>query len=249
MYGSNLTYCDNHKSGSGHRRVLWGCKTIAVMSWMQMRYAFWDPRDVRMKWAIKHFANMCRWIRDILRELYDPAFEKVNGGAGCSEERRLAVVWVARRPSGHFLTLLRHFILQPKHGSLSTVSVLLDDVLLHRRLHHSPLLRPQCEYIYQPNNWKMKVLRSSTIIFSWFSFMYRIATIFCTLPMMIPAILKPTARIWVSIQSNVQFGYVFMVIHTWTTIQLGSLLVRSSSISSTMKLIYATRVLPSRSID
>jgi len=37
MQGMTLWKCDNHKSGNGRRRVLWGCKIIAAMSWMQMR--------------------------------------------------------------------------------------------------------------------------------------------------------------------------------------------------------------------
>lgn len=53
------------------------------------------------------------------------------------------MVWVAEKPFGYFLTLLWHFILQTKHGYSSMVSLLLDDLLLHRGLHHSTPLWPQ----------------------------------------------------------------------------------------------------------
>ena len=49
------------------------------------------------------------------------------------------------------------------------------------------------------------VLRSSMIVFYFHSFMNRIMTLFFTLPTMIPAIQKPTARMRVTIQSNLQF--------------------------------------------
>jgi len=61
----------------------------------------------------------------------------------CPRTSRLGMVWVARRPSRRFLRLLQQFILLTKHGSLSTVSLLLEDVLLHWRVNHSPLSRPQ----------------------------------------------------------------------------------------------------------
>jgi len=58
---------------------------------------------------------------------------------------QLVMVWVARRPSRHFLTLSRHFILLKQHGSLSTVSLLLEDVLLHRHSHHLTQSRLQIQ--------------------------------------------------------------------------------------------------------
>jgi hypothetical protein len=41
-----------------------------------------------------------------------------------------------------------------------------------------------------------------------------ISTLFFTLPMMIAVILKQTARMRELIQSNIQFGYIFMVLLT-----------------------------------
>jgi len=55
----------------------------------------------------------------------------------------LATVRVAEEQSRRLLTLLRNVILLMKHGYLSIVSLLLEDILLHQRLHHSPLLQPQ----------------------------------------------------------------------------------------------------------
>ena len=57
------------------------------------------------------------------------------------------------------------------------------------------------------------VVRSSTIGFYFHSFIHCIATRIFTLPMMIQAIQTPTARMHGSIQSNLQFGDVFMVHH------------------------------------
>jgi len=95
----------------------------------------------------------------------------------------------------------------------------------------------------------MMILRSSMIVFHFHSFMNRITTLFFTLPTMIPAIQKPTAWRCVSIPSNHRFGHVFVVLHTWRTVQLASLLVTSISMSSTMKSIYGHRFLARRSID
>ena len=72
--------------------------------------------------------------------------------------------------------------------------------------------------MYQPNNCQMMVLQSSITVFYFHSFMNRITTHFFTLPTMIPAIQKRTARMSVLIQSNLQFGHVFVVLHTWTTV-------------------------------
>jgi hypothetical protein len=82
-------------------------------------------------------------MREILRKWYDTLLENVNRGAAVSEDSRLVKVSVDKIPSRRFLMLLRQFIVLMTHGSSSTVSLLLEDVLLHRRLHHSPLSRPQ----------------------------------------------------------------------------------------------------------
>jgi len=108
-----------------------------------MRYAFRDPRDVEIERASKHFANVWRRMREILWEWYDPLLEKVNRSAAFSKDSRLVMVWVGKRPSTHFLTLLRQFILLTKHGSSSTVYILLEDVLLHWGLDYPPPSRPQ----------------------------------------------------------------------------------------------------------
>jgi len=55
---------------------------------------------------------------------------------------------------------------------------------------------------------------------------------------MIPAVQMPTAEMRQSIQGNLQLGRVFIALHTWTTIWRASLVVTTSSISSTMRLIY-----------
>jgi len=55
----------------------------------------------------------------------------------------LVKVRVAKRPSRHFSMLFQHSIVLTKHGYSSIVSYLLEDVLLHRPLHHSALLPPQ----------------------------------------------------------------------------------------------------------
>jgi hypothetical protein len=51
--------------------------------------------------------------------------------------------WVAKRPSICFWMLLEYFILLTKHSSLSTLSLLLQDILWHWRLYQSSLSRPQ----------------------------------------------------------------------------------------------------------
>ena len=62
------------------------------------------------------------------------------------------------------------------------------------------------------------VLGLSTIVFYFHPFENHIATLFFTLLTMIPEIQKPTTTMHVSTQSNLQFGHVFMVLHTWTTV-------------------------------
>jgi hypothetical protein len=61
-------------------------------------------------------------------------------------------------------------------------------------------------------------LQLSTLVFYFHSFMNHITTCFFTLSTMIPVIHKTIARMRVSIQSNLQFGHVFVVLHTWTTV-------------------------------
>jgi len=55
----------------------------------------------------------------------------------------LPTVWVAKEPLRCFLMLLEQFILPMRHGFSRTVSVLLENVILHWHLHHSPLSRTQ----------------------------------------------------------------------------------------------------------
>jgi hypothetical protein len=73
-------------------------------------------------------------------------------------------------------------------------------------------------YRYQPNNCQMMVLRVSTIVFYIQSFINRITTHYFTLPTIIAAIQKLTARLPVSIQSNLHFVPRFVLLHTWTTV-------------------------------
>ena len=54
---------------------------------MQMRYAFWDPRDVEIVRAIKHFPNVWRMMREILQEWYDSVLDNVNQGGAFSENQ------------------------------------------------------------------------------------------------------------------------------------------------------------------
>jgi len=48
------------------------------------------------------------------------------------------MIWGAKNPSRGFLMLWWQFILLMKHGYLSTVFLLLKDILLHWCFHHSP---------------------------------------------------------------------------------------------------------------
>jgi len=57
----------------------------------------------------------------------------------------LVLEWVSNSPSRCFLTLLHHFLLLTKHRLLSTVSLLLECIVLHRRLRHLPLSWPHIE--------------------------------------------------------------------------------------------------------
>jgi len=60
-----------------------------------------------------------------------------------------AITWVCELLLKHFRILMRHIILVTKPGDSSTVSVLLEDVLLHSHSHPSPPLRSYRNvYIY-----------------------------------------------------------------------------------------------------
>jgi hypothetical protein len=48
--------------------------------------------------------------------------------------------------------------------------------------------------------------------------MNRVLILVFTLMAIIPAKQKPTARVGVSIQSDLQITFGFMVLHTWTTV-------------------------------
>jgi len=72
---------------------------------------------------------------------------------------QLVKVSAPKRRSRCLITLLRHFILLTKHGSSSTVSLLLEDVVLHQHLHHSPPSRSQ---------WKNSIRISRTAARCWF---------------------------------------------------------------------------------
>jgi len=104
-------------------------------------------------------------------------------------------------------------------------------------------------YTYQPNICQMMVLRSSTWVFCFHSFMNHITTHFFTLPTIIPAIQKPTATMHILIEINLQFRQVFRVLHTRTTFSPANLSVTSIWISSTMKFIHSYCVPARRSID
>jgi len=56
---------------------------------------------------------------------------------------QLAISWIAKSQLRCWLTFLRHFIFLTQHESLSTVSLLLEEVLLHRRWYHSQQSWPQ----------------------------------------------------------------------------------------------------------
>jgi hypothetical protein len=61
-------------------------------------------------------------------------------------------------------------------------------------------------YTYQLNNCQMMVLQSIMIVVYFYSFVTRIMTCFFFLPMMILTIQQLTAKMHVSIQSNIHFG-------------------------------------------
>jgi len=71
----------------------------------------------------------------------------------------------------------------------------------------------KCKYKYLFNNCPMMVVGSSTTVFYVHSYVNLIATHFFTILTMVPAIQKPTARMHVSIPSNLLFGHVFMVLY------------------------------------
>jgi hypothetical protein len=51
-WSGTIANTTNHKSDDGHWSVWLRFKTIAVMRWMLMWYAFWDRRDVDIERAI-----------------------------------------------------------------------------------------------------------------------------------------------------------------------------------------------------
>jgi len=104
-------------------------------------------------------------------------------------------------------------------------------------------------YINQRNNPQTAALRLSTIVFYFHLFMNHILILFFTLQTTIPATKKPTPKMCVLIQSNLQFGHESMVLHTWATRSLASLLIKSMSLPSTMKLINGLTFPGRRSID
>jgi len=65
----------------------------------------------------------------------------------------------------------------------------------------------------------------------------------------IPVILMPTAKMCVQNHSILQFTKMFMVLHTWTTMELENPLVPSTLTSSTVELIYGYYFLGRRSSD
>lgn len=68
-------------------------------------------------------------------------FEHLHSGVPISEECLRVILWGSKRPSRWVLMWLRHFILRLKYGSLTTVSLLIEYILLRWPLHHSPLRR------------------------------------------------------------------------------------------------------------
>jgi hypothetical protein len=68
----------------------------------------------------------------------------------------------------------------------------------------------------QPIPCQMMVLQLTMVLFYFHLFMNRIGTLLFTIPTLIPLISKPTARMRFSMQCNLQFGHIFMVLHTWT---------------------------------
>jgi hypothetical protein len=80
MLRRNFTKGDNQTSGNWCRRVMWGCKTIAVMSWMLMRYSFRNPGYVDIERAIEYFPTVWRRTRDITQKGLDTCLENVNRG-------------------------------------------------------------------------------------------------------------------------------------------------------------------------
>jgi len=200
--------------------VLWGCKPIAMTSWMQMEYDFRDSRDVQNERVIKHFGKEWRRMREILPAWSDPVLEILNWGAAFSEEQ---LVCNGIRSQKTFKTLLNvvvtlHFgndrwrliigVFTARWCTLITVRTSLTSVMTTKK----------GQYTRQPNNGQMTALRSSTILIIFHPFMNRIATHIFPHPMMLPVIQKPKVTMCVSIQSNLQLGNRFMILHTRTTV-------------------------------
>jgi len=66
---------------------MWGRKSIAVMSWMQMRYAFHDPRYIQIERMIKLVANVWSMMIEILQELWNQCMEIVNQDLAFCKDR------------------------------------------------------------------------------------------------------------------------------------------------------------------
>lgn len=52
-----------------------------------MLYALRDPRDVEYERAMKHFGNVQRRMREILRKWLDLLLDQLDPGAGCSVDQ------------------------------------------------------------------------------------------------------------------------------------------------------------------
>jgi len=92
-------------------------------------------------------------------------------------------------------------------------------------------------------------MKSSMMIFYFYLFTNRIATLDFSLPTTIPAIQQPTETMKLSMPSNIQFGHICIVLHTTTTAKPESLSVTSITISSTLKLMNGHGYRASWSID
>ena len=197
-----------------------GAKRLPWRAECRCSIGFRDPRDVEIVRVIKHIANMWRRMREILQEQYEPIWERRNWGAAVSEqqpgcnrmssskmiETLLNVVATFHLANETWIVVINVFTARRHSPTSAHTSLILVATTMKRM------------YMYQPKNCQMMVLWQRTIVFYFSSFMNLIATLSFTLPTMIPVIQKPTGRMRVSIQSNLQFGHVWMELHTWTTV-------------------------------
>jgi len=193
---------------------------IAVMSWIQVRNAYWEPMDDENETAIKHFANMWGRKRECLLEWWDPCVEKVNFGVAVAEDE------------ASFNGMCSYTLVETHFNIIATIYFAHEVWLFvnsgFTAWKHTPTSAHKTVtsvvtgkhglYLYQPDNCWMTVLHSSMIVFYFRMFLNCIMTHFFTLPMMIPEIPKLKATIGSLIQSNLQFQHVSKVLHTWTTI-------------------------------